>query len=111
MEPITIRYGESLVLPVDTGDITAVFADIYIGKPGQTYILTKHITLSNGSGVFSFSQTDTQIPLGTHYYQINVTDANNFVEKYPSPAKGCEGCENDFPAFVVCEALDAQEVS
>lgn len=111
MEPITIRYGESLTLPVDAGDINAVSADIYIGKPGQAYTLTKHITLTDGAGVFIFSQVDTQIPLGTYYYQINVTDTNNFVEKYPSPNDNCEDCENDFPRFVVCEALDVIEVS
>ena len=110
MDPISIRYGESLTLPLDAGDLTAETADIYIGRPGEVYTLTKHITLAEGLGVFTFEPTDTRIPLGTYYYQINVTDADGYVEKYPSP-EGCSDCESEFPKFIVYEALDEQEVS
>lgn len=111
MEAISIRYGESLTLPLDTSDTTAVSADIYIGRPGEAYILTQHITLTDGKGTFEFTPLETDLPLGTYYYQINVTDALGAVEKYPSPEEACDGCENDFPQFIVCEALDVIEVS
>lgn len=111
MDEISIRYGESLTLPIDTGDPTALSADIYVGKPGQVYSITKHITLVNGMGTFVFDSTDTQIPLDTYYYQINVTDSGGYVEKYPTPEPNCTDCESDFPQFIVCEALDATEVS
>src|SRR3990167_6347714 len=111
MDPISIRYGESLTLPLDTGDATAVSADIYIGKPGEVYVLTQNIVLTAGVGTFVFTTTDTELPLDTYYYQINVTDSGGYVEKYPSPEEDCEGCENDFPQFIVCEALDEIEVS
>lgn len=111
MEPISIRYGENVTLPLDAGDVTAVSADIYIGKPGQVYTLTKHITLTDGEGTFQFSGAETAIPLDTYYYQINVTDALGAVEKYPSPQGDCEGCGSDFPKFIVHEALDEIEVS
>lgn len=111
MEPISIRYGESVTLPIDTGDTTAVSADIYIGKPGQAYAISESATLTDGKGTFVIAGVDTQIPLGTYYYQINVTDANGYVEKYPSPDTDCDGCDDDFPQFIVGEALDAIEVS
>lgn len=111
MEAITIRYGESLTLPLDAGDITAVQADIFIGKPGEQYKLTKNIALVEGKGVFEFDTTDTQIPLGTYYYQINVLDGAGGVEKYPSPEESCGSCEDEFPKFIVREALDLTEVS
>lgn len=110
MNSISIRYGETVTLPLDTGDTTAVSADIYIGRPGQIYTLTKHITLTEGKGTFIFSPANTSIPLGTYYYQINTTDGDGNIEKYPSP-EDCDECENDFPEFVVCEALDLTEVS
>ena len=110
MESIALRYGETLTLPLDAGDTTAVSADIYIGKPGETYILTKHITLTDGTGTFVFDTTDTSVPIGTYYYQINVLDASGRVEKYPSPEDVCQGCDNEFPQFVVCESLDEMEV-
>lgn len=111
MDPIIIRYGESLTLPLSTGDPFAVSADIFIGKPGQVYILTKNIALVEGEGVFNFAPSETKLPLGTYSYQINVTDSLGQIEKYPSPDRGCTDCENDFPQFIVCEALDEIEVS
>lgn len=111
MEPISIRYGESVTLPLDAGDVTAVSADIYIGKPGSAYVLTKHISLTAGVGTFTLSEIDTRIPLDTYSYQINVTDALGQVEKYPSPQGDCDGCDGDFPNFIVNEALDEIEVS
>ncbi len=111
MESISIRYGESVTLPLQTGDTTAVSADIFIGKPGEVYTITKHITLTSGDGTFVLTDTDTQIPLDTYYYQINITDDDGNVEKYPSPDQNCSDCENDFPKFIVCEALDEIEVS
>lgn len=111
MDSITIRYGEHLTLPLDTGDITDVSADIYIGKPGEAYLFTQNITLTNGQGTFVLTSAETQIPLGTYYYQINVTDVDGYIQKFPSPESVCDGCESDFPQFVVCEALDEIEVS
>lgn len=111
MEPITLRYGESLTLPIDTGDPDAVSADIYIGKPGEVYVLTKNITLDDGEGTFVFSTAETELPIDTYYYQVNITDGDGYVEKYPSPDADCEDCENGFPQFIVCEALDETEVS
>lgn len=111
MDSITVRYGESLTLPLDAGDLTAVSADIYIGKPGEAYILTKNISLTDGVGTFVFDTTDTQIPLDTYYYQINVTDDEGYVEKYPTPEDNCGDCDDEFPKFIVREALDEIEVS
>lgn len=111
MEELNIRYGEAVTLPIDAADPLAVSADIYIGKPGQMYTLTKSIPLTLGVGVFEFTPSDTRIPLGTYYYQINITDGTGFPEKYPSPEENCNGCEEQFPKFIVHEALDEQEVS
>jgi hypothetical protein len=111
MEPISIRYGEEVTLPLDAGDPTAISADIFIGKPGQVYVLTKHITLTLGKGTFVLEPEDTRIPLDTYYYQINVNYAVGGPDKYPSPQGDCDGCSDEFPEFVVHEALDETEVS
>lgn len=111
MDSISIRYGEDVTLPLNTGDVNSVSATIFIGKPGELYTLTDTISLTDGEGVFEFSGVQTQIPLGTYYYQVNVTDVNGKVDKYPAPEAGCNSCESNFPEFVVAEALDATEVS
>ena len=111
MDSIAIRYGEDLTLPIDTGNITDVSADIFIGKPGEVYTLTKNTPLTNGKGSFVLSKTDTEIKLGTYYYQINVTDSDGDIKKFPSPELGCYDTEPNFPQFIVAEALDLIEVS
>ena len=110
MDTISIRYGEGVTLPLETGDTSAVSADIYIGKPGETYILTKHTDLVDGNGTFVFSPAQTEKPLGTYYYQINIIDDLGTLRKYPSPSDGCAGCD-EFPKFIINEALDVNEVS
>lgn len=111
MDSIAIRYGENVSLPINADDVQAVSADIYIGKPGETYKLTKHAELLEGIGVFEFTIVDTELPLDVYYYQINTTDGDGHVKKFPSPADCCDGCENNFPSFIVAEALDKIEVS
>lgn len=111
MDSVSTRYGAALTLPVDTGDTTDVSADIYIGKPGEVYVLTKNTTLVDGKGVFEFNSSDTQIPLGTYSYQINVNTLVGGPDKYPSPEDGCDGDGGNFPQFTVAEALDVEEIS
>ena len=111
MDSINIRYGESVDLPLDTGNTTDVSADLYIGKPGEAYILTKNITLTAGVGTFELSSVETQLPLDTYYYQINVTGSDGKIDKFPEPGDVCNDAnEIDFPIFKVGEALDLTEV-
>lgn len=111
MDTISIRYGENVTLPIDAGDATLVSADIYIGNPGEAYILTDHITLTAGSGVFRLSSEETKIPPGEYCYQINTTDSSGYIQKYPAPHDCVYDEEHDFPKFIVAEALDLIEVS
>lgn len=112
MDTIKIRYGEDVTLPLDASDTSMVSAAIYVGKPGLMYVLTQSISLTLGVGVFELSGTDTSLPLDTYNYQINVTDGDGNVSKFPSPSDtNCDGCEDEFPEFIVYEALDVQEVS
>ena len=60
MNSINIRYGEYLPLPIETGNEGYVSAIMYIGKPGQMYILSKETTLTNGDGIFEFTEEETE---------------------------------------------------
>ena len=114
MDQISIRYGEHVTIPIDTGDITDVSASIYVGKPGETYVMTKSVALTNGVGILILDSDDTKLPLDTYYYQINTVDADGYISKFPSPTEICDDIlsnETDFPEFVVGEALDLIEVS
>lgn len=111
MDEINIRYGESLTLPLDADDITAVTATLYVGLPGELPILIVPISLVEGVGVFELTPLETEIPLGSYKYQITVVDEDSGVAKYPDP-DDCDNCdsEDSFPCFNVHEALDATEI-
>ena len=111
MDTISIRYGEDVTLPFETSDTTAVTATFYIGKPGEVFVFSKTVSLDLGKGVFEFTNEEMELPLGVYNYQINVTDAEGNVEKYPSPGSSCSSCESDFPEFIIYESLDETEVS
>lgn len=108
MKPISIRYGETLNVPITVDDDSAVSATFYVGKPGETPSITASTALVERSGEFDITDTDTRIPLGEYYYQITVTTSDGKVDKYPKP-EDCE--EHGLPKFTVHEALDEQEVS
>lgn len=111
MDTISIRYGEDVTMPINAGSTDYVTAVLFVGKPGEVYVLTKSISLTDGEGVFELSGTDTALPLGTYNYQINLIDGDGDVIKLPSPNTSCSDCDTDFPLFIVCEALDVTEVS
>lgn len=107
MDEINIRYGEDITLPIDTNNPDAVSATLYVGKAGETPKITTTISLVGGNGIFELTSTDTSIPLGEYKYQVNVTNENDQVEKYPNP----DDCgEDGLPIFNVFEALDVTEV-
>lgn len=110
MDTINIRYGQSVTLPIDTGDPSAETAVIYVGKPGESYILSGSTDLVEGKGTIKFTPLETEKPLGVYSYQINVIGADGNIGKYPS-ADNCSSCEDDFPKFIIREALDLTEVS
>lgn len=123
MDTISIRWGETLTLPLDTADEGAVKAAIFIGEAeklisendcngvtvseGAYVLLSQSIDLVDGKGVFEFSSAETKKEIGVYSYQINVEDAEGRIEKFPS-AK-CDDCE--LPKFIICGAIDEGFVS
>lgn len=110
MDSINIRYGEYLPLPIETGNEGYVSATMYVGKPGQMYILSKTTPLTSGDGIFEFTEEETKIPLGEYSFQVSLFDEENRPTKFPEPEYDCGACEDEFPKFIVSEALDETEV-
>lgn len=107
MEDTGVRYGASYPLNITSDDDDAVTAKLYIGKPGETAVITKTATFVANEADLSLTQTDTRHPLGDYKLQINVEYANGDVKKFPDP----QLCGDDFPTFTIYEALDETEVT
>lgn len=108
MEPINVRYGESLTLAVSADDPTATTATLYVGNPGENPVITKSASLIAGAGSIELTPDDTSVPLGDYKYQINVAYPDpDKLDKYPE----ADDCSDDgLPDFIVHEALDSTEV-
>jgi len=108
MRTLKTRYGASLPLTISIDDPDAVTATIIIGLAGQDSIFQKTEAFVDGVADLSLYAPETQIPLGTYSYQINVDYADSRVDKYPTASS----CDTDgFPEFIVLEALDVTEIS
>ena len=110
MNSINVRYGEYLPLPIETGNEGYVSAIMYVGHPGQMYLLSKEATLTNGDGIFEFTEEETKLPLGEYSFQISLLDTDGRPTKFPEPALDCLNGDDEFPKFIVSEALDETEV-
>ena len=108
MKTIQTRYGASVELTITIDDDLAGTATIYVGLPQETAIFTKTASFTSGVADLSLDPTDTELPLGTYNYQINVSYTDGRLDKYPNPAN-CDG--DSLPEFIVLEALDVTEIS
>lgn len=107
MEHIKVRYGESFDLSIESDDDTATLATLFVGKVGQTPVITIPANFENGIAYIAGNPSDTRVPLGKYKYQVNVFFADGRELKYPTD-EYCE--ENGLPEFSVLEALDETEV-
>jgi hypothetical protein len=107
MKAIYARYGESVVISVNDTD-EAVTATLYVGMEGESPVITKTAAFSAGTADLSLDPEDTEIPLDSYKYQINVEYSDGTLLKYPKPTS-CDG--NDLPDFIIVEALDETETS
>lgn len=107
MKTISVRYGASLPLTVSIDDDTAESAALFVGKEGELPTITKTANFIEGVADLSLDPLETEIPLDTYKYQINVVYEDGSIKKFPEP-KTCDFSE--FPDFKVAEALDETEV-
>lgn len=119
METEKVRYGESFKYKVESDDTTAQTATFYVGKAGQSPVITVPATFENGVAYIESDPEQTEIPLGTYKYQITISYTDGRVLKFPRPKKDCDDCPSDeeeenlveLPDFIIYEALDEAEVS
>lgn len=111
MKSIKIRYGASLIQSVTIDNETAVSATFYVGKEGETPVITKVGNFELVENVMTANLTlepeDTEIPLGEYKYQIDVLYEDGNISKFPAPTD----CYSDLPDFEVYESLSDTEVS
>jgi len=102
MDEINVRQGETLNLGVTSDDTDAATATLYVGNVGETPLITATIELVDGVGGFSLTTEQTNIPVGTYKYQLNILHNDGQLEMYPDP----EDCGDDgLPNFIVSESL------
>lgn len=107
MDTIKVRYGESYDFTIESDDLTAETATFYVGKDGETPVITVPSTFVDGVAVIEIPADDTKIPLGDYKYQITINLEGGKVHKYPTDEE-CQ--ESGLPDFIVLEALDETEV-
>ena len=106
MKAINTRYGASVELTTNSDDATAQTATLYVGLPGELPEITKTASFVSGAANLSLSPNETEIPLGSYKYQIDVLFTDGRLKKFPEPLN----CNSDLPDFIVSESLGDTEV-
>ena len=106
MKTINTRYGSSVDILVNSTDETATTASLYVGLDGKLPKITKTSAFVSGQADLTLLPAETEIPLGTYSYQINVEYSDGRLKKFPEPNQ----CTDELPSFIVSEALDEIEV-
>jgi hypothetical protein len=115
MDALSVRRGETLRLGVTADDDEAATVTITVKASAAdlTPLMTATASFDEGVATLVIPDEDTLVAVGDYVYQLTVVYADGTVEKYPAgnPNGDCEDGDCDLPAFLVCEALDAPEVS
>ena len=106
MKTINTRYGSSVELTTTSTDATADTATLYVGVPGGAPVITKTANFVDGTADVSLLPAETEVPLGSYKYQIDVAYTDGRLKKFPEPTS----CDNDLPDFIICESLGDTEV-
>lgn len=106
MKSINVRYGSSVELTTNSDDTAAQTATLYVGIAGQLPIITKTALFAAGIADVSLLPEDTEVPIGSYKYQIDVAYTDGRLKKFPEPIN----CDSNLPDFIVYESLSDTEV-
>lgn len=96
---ITIRQGETLQIPIEADDSSAVGVQFQAAQDGVVYI---DETENFVDGKATIKTDDTQLATGEYEYMLTVTYSDGVIDKLPDPGDCMDGdCE--LPKLIVCQ--------
>ena len=102
---MSIRRGETLQIPIEADDESAVSVRFLVTKNGVSYI---DETEDFVDGKATISTDDTYIPIGDYEFSYTMTYSDGVIDILPD-TDDCDGdCE--LPVFTVCKS-NAEVVS
>lgn len=108
MDNIETRYGASVDFSIAVDAMDAVQATLYVGKLGETPVISKSTNFVDGVAFLNLDSNDTKVPVDEYFYQVSVIySGTNQKKKFPE-ASTCE--DGELPKFIVRPALDEQEI-
>ena len=99
MDTITIRQGETLQIPIEADDSTAVSVQFQVVKDGIIYLDVLENFVDGKATIFT---NDTLLEIGDYEYIVTITYEDGVVDILPDPTDCVDG-DCDFPAFIVCK--------
>lgn len=96
---ITIRQGETLQIPIEADDNTAVSVRFQVFKGTTVYIDVTETFVDGKATVFT---NDTNIAIDEYQYMLTVTYSDGTIDILPDPEM-CEDGDCTLPTFSVCQ--------
>jgi hypothetical protein len=100
MENISIRRGETLELPVEVDDESALTVRFVATQDDTVYI--DQLESFDDDGRATIHTNNTFIPLGEYEFTLSITYSDGIVDILPD-ASDCDGsCE--LPKLIICKS-------
>ena len=99
MDTISIRQGETLQLPIEADDSSAVSVQFQVVKDNIIYLDETENFVDGKATIFS---NDTLLEIDEYYYIVTIEYSDGAIDILPDPSD-CDGEDCDFPAFIVCK--------
>lgn len=96
---ITLRQGETLQIPIEADDTSAVSVQFQVAKDGTVYI---DETVDFTDGKATVSTNDTMLALGEYEYMLTVTYSDGVIDILPDP-EDCDTGDCELPKLIVCQ--------
>lgn len=101
---ITIRQGETLQIPIEADDTSAVSVQFQAALDGVVYIdETESFVIGNdGKATATIFTNDTLLETGDYEYMLTVTYTDGVIDILPDP-DGCLDGDCELPKLIVCQ--------
>lgn len=98
---ITIRQGETLQIPIEADDLSAISVQFQVALDGVIYI---DVTENFVEGKATIFTNDTLLAIGEYEYMLTITYADGVIDKLPDPEE-CQTGDCELPKLIVCQGV------
>lgn len=99
---MTIRQGETLQIPIEADDVSAVSVLFQAAQDGVIYLEElENFEVVEGKATATIFIQDTNLPTGEYEYMLTIVYEDGSIDKLPDTTDCGDDCS--LPLLIICE--------